>query len=585
MEKNNWIYSYYQGIKNGTYTVGKWIELVYEYIIKGLEKKLFFYDAKKANEAIDWIEEHCFHTEGPLAPGRISLELWQKAFFSAIYGLVDQDGRRQFREILLVIGRKNGKTKMASSAGEYEFRNQEYGSKVFCIAPKLEQADLVYNDIWQMVTLDPEYQKLKEYCSEKNAQRLKIHDDSELPRHRQSDLAIPASNSSVKKIAFSAKKSDGFNPSLCICDEVASWEGDAGLKQYEVMKSGMGARPEGILLSCTTSGYINDSIYDELMKRATRFLLGDSKETKLLPFLYMIDDVGKWNDINELRKSNPNLGVSVSVDYMLEEIAVAEGSLSKKAEFITKYCNLKQNSSLAWLESNVIEAATGEPLSLEDFRGCYCVGGFDLSRTTDLTAACIVIEKDGELYVFSKFFLPEERIVEAQALDGVPYNIYVQRGLLQPSGSNIVDYNDVFNWFTELVESYEIYPLKVGYDRYSAAYLVQQMEQYGFHMDDVFQGYNLHPVITELEGILKDGKIHIGDNDLLKIHFFNSALKVSTEKGRAKLVKIRPAAHIDGMAALLDAMTVRQKWYGEIGEQLKNIRYEENETELEDVST
>ena len=104
-------------------------------------------------------------------------------------------------------------------------------------------------------------------------------------------------------------------------------------------------------------------------------------------------------------------------------------------------------------------------------------------------------------------------------------------------------------------------------------------------MDDVFQGYNLHPVITELEGILKDGKMHIGDNDLLKIHFFNSALKVSTEKGRAKLVKIRPAAHIDGMAALLDAMTVRQKWYGEIGEQLKNIRYEENETELEDVST
>lgn len=585
MKKNNWIYSYYQGIKNGTYTVGKWIELVYEYIIKGLEEKLFFYDAKKANEAIDWIEEHCFHTEGPLAPGRISLELWQKAFFSAIYGLVDQDGRRQFREILLVVGRKNGKTKLASSAGEYEFRNQEYGSKVFCIAPKLEQADLVYNDIWQMVTLDPEYQKLKEYCSEKNAQRLKIHDDSELPRHRQSDLAIPASNSSVKKIAFSAKKSDGFNPSLCICDEVASWEGDAGLKQYEVMKSGMGARPEGILLSCTTSGYINDSIYDELMKRATRFLLGDSKETKLLPFLYMIDDVGKWNDINELRKSNPNLGVSVSVDYMLEEIAVAEGSLSKKAEFITKYCNLKQNSSLAWLESNVIEAATGEPLSLEDFRGCYCVGGFDLSRTTDLTAACIVIEKDGELYVFSKFFLPEERIVEAQALDGVPYNIYVQRGLLQPSGSNIVDYNDVFNWFTELVESYEIYPLKVGYDRYSAAYLVQQMEQYGFHMDDVFQGYNLHPVIQEVEGLLKDNKIHIGDNDLLKIHFFNSALKVSTEKGRAKLVKIRPAAHIDGMAALLDTMTVRQKWYGEIGEQLKNIRYEENETELEDVST
>ena len=570
MTKDNWIYTYYQGIKNGKFTVGKWIELVYEYIIRGLEEKRFFYDGKKANEAIDWIEEHCYHTEGPLAPGRISLELWQKAFFSCIYGLVDKDGLRQFREIFLVVGRKNGKTKLASALGEYEFRSQEYGSRVFCIAPKLEQADLVYNDIWTMVTLDPEYQKLKEYCSEKNAQRLKIHDDSELPRHRQTDLSVPATNSNVKKIAFSAKKSDGFNPSLCICDEVASWEGDAGLKQYEVLKSGMGARPEGILLSCTTSGYINDSIYDELFKRATRFLLGDSKETKLLPFLYVIDDISKWNDINELRKSNPNLGVSVSVDYMLEEIAVAEGSLSKKSEFITKYANLKQNSSLAWIEASVIEAATGEPIDPEDFRGCYCVAGFDLSRTTDLTAATVVIEKGGELYVLAKFFLPSERIEEAQSLDGVPYGIYVQRGLLQPSGSNIIDYNDVFNWYRELVEEYEIYPLKVGYDRYSAAYLVQQMEAYGFHLDDVFQGYNLDPCIRELEGYLKDNKIHIGDNDLLKIHLFNSALKISTEKGKSKLVKIRPAAHIDGCAALLDSITVRQKHYGEIGEQLKN---------------
>lgn len=570
MGKDNAIYSYYQGIKNGTFTVGRWIELVYEYIVQGLEEKRFFFDQRKANAVIEWLEGHCFHTEGPLAPGPLKLELWQKAFISCIYGIVDENGQRQFREVFLVVGRKNGKTKLASSLGNYEFRQGGFGSRVFCIAPKLDQADLVYNDLWTMVQLDPEYIELKEYCSEKNAQRLKIHDDSELPRHRMSDLAVPATNSTVKKIAFSAKKSDGFNPSFCICDEVANWEGDAGLKQYEVLKSGMGARPEGLLLTCTTSGYINDSIYDELLKRATRFLLGDSKETKLLPFLYMVDDIEKWNDINELRKANPNLGNSVSVDYMLEEIAVAEGSLSKRGEFITKYCCIKQNSSLAWLGSNIIEKATGDALDLEAFRGCYCVGGVDLSRTTDLTAACVVIEKDGELYVFARFFLPSERIEEAQAVDGVPYNLYVQRGLLWPSGANIIDYNDVFNWFRELVEKHEIYPLKVGYDKYSANYLVQQMDGYGFHMDDVYQGFNLHPVIQEVEGLLKDGKIHIGDNDLLKIHFFNSALKISTEKGRSKLVKIRPSAHIDGMAALLDAMTVRQKWYSDIGRQLEN---------------
>jgi len=211
---------------------------------------------------------------------------------------------------------------------------------------------------------------------------------------------------------------------------------------------------------------------------------------------------------------------------------------------------------------------------LEDFRGCYCVAGIDLSRTTDLTAGLVVIEKNAELYVFARFWLPSERIEELTAIDQVPYNIYAQRGLLYPSGANIVEYSDVFDWFTELVEKYEIYPLKVGYDRYSATYLVQQMSAYGFHMDDVFQGFNLHPVIQEVEGLMKDRKIHIGDNDLLKIHMFNSALKVSTEKGRSKLVKIKPTAHIDGMAALLDAMTVRQKWFSEIGEQLKNHRDE-----------
>jgi len=573
MQQDNYILAYYQGIKDGTYTVGKWIRLVYEYIVKGLQDKLFFYDQKKANAAIEWIETHCSHTEGPLAPSRIKLELWQKAFISCIYGLVDADGLRQFREVLLVVGRKNGKTKLASSIGSYDWRVAGgYGAKVFNIAPKLDQADLVYNDIWQMTTLDPEWIALRDEVKEKDKYGRLVRDDSMLARHRQTDLAIPGMNANVKKIAFSAKKSDGFNPSLCICDEVAAWEGDAGLKQYEVLKSGMGARPEGLLISCTTSGYVNEGIYDELLKRSTRFLLGDSKERKLLPFLYMIDDIGKWNDINELRKSNPNLGVSVSVDYMLEEIAVAEGSLSKKSEFICKYCNLKQNSSLAWLESNVIESACGDPFCLEDFSRCYCVGGVDLSRTTDLTAASIVVEKGGEFYVFCQFFLPSERIEELQQIDGVPYGIYVKRGLLKPSGTNIIDYHDVFNWFRDMVEQYHIYPLKVGYDHYSANYFTQEMQDFGFHMDDVYQGFNLHPVITEFEGLIKDGRVHIGDNDLLKIHLFNSALKVSTEKGRSKLIKIKPTAHIDGMASVLDAFTVRQKWWGEIGAQLKNER-------------
>jgi phage terminase large subunit-like protein len=570
MSKNNWIYTYYQKVKNGSIVVGQWMLLILEYIIKGLEEKAFFYDQKKANEVIDWIEEHCFHTEGPLAPQPLKLELWEKALIAAMYGIVDESGCRQFREVVLVVARKNGKSLLAAALAKYEWWMGGYGSKVYNIAPKLAQADIIYNNVWQMTTLDPEYQVLKEDVSEKDQHNKSVKDTSVLPRHRMTDLFIPAQNAMVTKIAFSAKKSDGFNPSFCICDEVAAWEGDAGLKQYEVMKSGMGARPEAILLSCSTAGYINDGIYDELIKRSTRFLLGDSKEKKLLPFLYIIDDVEKWNDINELRKSNPNLGVSVSVDYLLEEIAVAEGSLSKKSEFITKYCNLKQNSSLAWLSAPTVERMCGEQLKLEDFRSSYCVAGIDLSQTTDLTAATIVVEKDGELYVFAKFWLPAEKIDEAIERDGVPYNIYLQRGLIALSGDNFVDYHDCYQWLVDMVEQYELLPLVVGYDRYSAQYLIQQLNAYGFKTDDVFQGDNLWGVLQEMEGLFKDGKVHIGDNDLLKIHLLNAAIKMNAERGRGKLVKLNATLHIDGVAALADAFCVRQKWYDEIGTRLEN---------------
>lgn len=568
---DNPIYTYYQKVKDGSIVVGEYIAEILAYLVHGLEHKEFFYDQKKAASAIEWIEAHAFHTEGPLAPQPLKLELWEKAFIAALFGIVDDKGLRQFREAVLIIARKNGKSILAAAIAKYVWWIEGgFGTKVFNIAPKLAQADIIYNNIWQMTLLDPEYQQMKEEFSEKDEHNKKVKDDSMLPKHRISDLYITGTNSQVIKIPFAAKRSDGFNPSLCICDEIASWEGDNGLKQYEVMKSGMGARAEGILLSCTTAGYVNDSIFDEIFKRSTRFLKGDSKEKKLLPFLYVIDDVSKWNDINELQKSNPNLGVSVSVDFMLEEIAIAEQSLSKKAEFMTKYCNIKQNSSLAWLDTVTVNKCFGSPLNIDDFRSSYCVAGIDLSQTTDLTAACVVIEKGGDLYIFAKFWLPAERIEDATARDGIPYQQYITRGLLDLSGDNYVDYHDCFNWLTKMVEEYEILPLMTGYDRYSAQYLIQDLERYGFRCDDIYQGDNLWGVLQEMEGLMKDGKIHCGNNDLLKIHFLNSAIKMNVERGRGKLVKLSPSLHIDGMAALSDAFCVRQKWYDELGDRLQN---------------
>lgn len=547
---SNYILAYYQAIQDGSIVVGRWIRTWYEFIVKGIEAGEFEFNLKKANKAIKFIETFCHHCEG--REDLIRLELWQKALVSVLFGILDKNGNRQFREAVIIMARKQGKTLFASAIIAYMvYLDGEYGAKVYCLAPKLEQANIVYDNFYQMLRKEPEL--------------------DELSQKRRSDIYVQDFNTSVKPIAFNAKKSDGFNPQLVVCDEIASWQGEAGLKQYEVMKSALGARRQPLVLSISTAGYVNDGIYDELIKRCTSFLMGGSKEKRLAPFLYMIDDVEKWNDINELRKSNPNLGVSVSVDYLLEEIAIAEGSLSKKAEFLTKYCNIKQNSSQAWLDYVTVDKASGDEFGFKDFENTYCVGGIDLSQTTDLTSCCVVIEKNQKLHVLSHFFMPANKIEEATAVDGVPYDLFRKQGLLTLSGENFVDYNDCYNWFASLVQEHKIFPLKIGYDRYTAQYLVENMKTFGFHMDDVFQGFNLTPVIRETEGLIKDGVLRIGTNNLLKSHLLNSALKADTESQKVKLVKVGNRTRIDGTAALLDAMTVRQKWCAEIGEQLKNM--------------
>lgn len=548
---DNYIFAYYQKIKDGSIVVGKWVTLLYEIIVSGIENGTYIFNQQKANRAIKFIETFCRHNKGKLAPRPLKLSLWEKAFISCIYGIVDESDKRVFREIALFVGRKCGKTLLASAIMAYEvYVDGEFGSEIYCVAPKLDQSDLVFSAF--------------EFTKDKNP------DLAKRTRKRKNDYIIDSTNTTIKKIAFNEKKADGYNPMLTVADEMSSWPAERGLKQYEVMVSGTGARQEPLTLSISSGGYVNDGIYDELFKRGTRFLLGEAKDKRLLPIFYTIDDPSKWDDINELRKSLPGMGESVSVQFLLDEIDVARDSLSKKTEFLCKYCNLKQNSMLAWLDAFVVENMSGEPLSLETFRSSYCVAGIDLSQTTDLTAATIVIEKGGELYVFAKFWLPAEKIDDAIARDGVPYNIYQQRGLLDLSGDNFVDYHDCYNWLTSLVEQYEILPLMVGYDRYSAQYLIQDLERYGFRTDDVFQGDNLWGVLQEMEGLFKDGKVHIGDNDLLKIHLLNSAIKMSVERGRGKLVKINPVMHIDGVAAMADAFCVRQKWFSEIGDRLKN---------------
>lgn len=553
---DNWIFKYHEAIQKKEVIVGVWVRLCFEILTTGLLNGEWEFNEKKANKAIKFIENFCHHSEG--RSDLLHLELWQKAIVSAIFGVMDKTtGYRQFREAFIIVARKNGKTLFAAAIAAYmTYVDGEYGAKVYFLAPKLDQADLVYDAFYQIVQSDDELDSIT--------------------KKRRSDIYIKAFNTSVKKIAFNSKKSDGFNPQLVVNDEMEAWPGDQGLKQYEVMTSALGARKQPLIISIATAGYVNDGIFDELFKRATAFLKGNSREKRLLPFIYMIDDIEKWDSIEELKKSNPNLGVSVSVEYYLEQIEIARNSISKKVEFMTKFCNIKQNSAVAWLDYwDVMKCVHEEkPLSLEDFRGCYCVGGIDLSRTTDLTAASIVINRDGINHIFTRFYMPQKRYEVAINEDNTPYNIYRDRGFLFISGENQVDYKDVYNWFIELVKVYKIKPLKIGYDRYSANYLVEDLKTAGFHTDDVYQGTNLTPVLHEFEGNLKDGLFDFGDNSMLAAHFLNVAVDINLNDSRMKPVKIEKRMRIDGAMSVFDALTMVSKYHNEIGKKLLNISKE-----------
>ena len=550
----NYILEYYQAITDGSVTVGHWIREWYGQIVNGLQERRFFFNQKKANMVIRFIQTFCRHHEGPLAPGRIRLELWQKAMISVIFGIVDDDGVRVFREILIIMGRKNGKTLLSAClTAAILYLDPDYGKRVYTVATKLDQARLSYEALYQMIQKEPEL--------------------AEITKKRRTDIYIAETNSSAMPIAFSEKKTDGLNPSGAVCDELGAWQGEQGMRQYQVIKSALGARKQPLLVSITTAGYVSDGIYDEMVRRATAVINGTSRETRLAPFLYMIDDADKWDQINEIQKANPNMGVSLTVDNMLEEIAAAEQSLSQAAEFKTKVCNLKQNASTAWMNAkdvNLCFSETGK--TMEDFRHTYALCGIDLSMTTDLTAVVVMVQKGDTVWFFTRFYMPANKLEEATARDGIPYRKYAEQGYLILSGDNVVDYRDVERFYQELRTKYEILPQKTGYDRYSAAFLIQDLEGMGYHMESVSQGSNLTGVIIDAEGMIKDGRLKSAeDNNLMKIHMMDSALQIY-EDNRRRLVKVSSTAHIDGMAALLDAMTMRRNYYAQMEHLLRNER-------------
>ena len=286
--------------------------MLYDVLVQGFSENRWFYDERLAKNALGFIHRYCHHYKGVMAPRRMTLELWERAGISSIFGIVDGTGKRQFNQVFWPVGRKQGKTLIAGGIGTYMgYAAGEYGSEVYYLAPKLEQADLAYSALEFNVHAEPEL-------------------DAITKSTKYRGLVIQETNTIIRKLAFTSKKSDGYNPMFYCADEVAAWPGVAGLRQWEVMASGTGARQEPLGLAISSGGYENDGLYDELMKRGTGFLMGNSREQHLLPIIYMIDDAEKWDDLTELKKSLPNMGVSVSEEFIRKEIDTAHESISKE---------------------------------------------------------------------------------------------------------------------------------------------------------------------------------------------------------------------------------------------------------------
>ena len=395
------ILQYWNEIQSGGINAGKWIRLLYEVILQGLTEHRWYYSHERAENAIRFIERYCHHYKGKLAPQRIKLSLWERSTICLIFGIVDDNVRRMFVEVFLVIGRKQGKTILCAAICTYLAFCGEYGSECYALAPKIDQSDLLFSAVEYNVHAEPEL-------------------DSITKSTKYRGLFIQETNTTIKKLAFSSKKSDGYNPMFWSADEVAAWPGVAGLRQWEVMVSGTGAREEPLGIALSSGGYENEGLFDELMKRGTGFLMGHSREKHMLPILYMVDDPDKWDDLEELEKSLPGLGESVSREFIKKEIDIAHESISKEIEFKTKYCNLKQNMSTAWLKAEDINKMFGWRKPMEELKGKYVVGGIDLSQVIDLTAAGFICEIDGILWTKAHFWIPKNRLEEAMKRDGAP---------------------------------------------------------------------------------------------------------------------------------------------------------------------
>lgn len=530
----DYITEYLEAIKAGKCIVSKRCRRQYEKLVDDINnpKDGYIFDQERAERPIQFIERFCKHSKGEWAGKSLKLELFQKAFISALFGFVDKKtGYRKYRETLLYVARKNGKSVLLSGLALYMLiADKEAGAEIYSVASKKDQAKIIYEETFNMIRQSP--------------------DLIQVVKKRKSDLYFNLTFSKFQPLGKNSDTLDGLNSSLVIIDELHSIK-DRNL--YEVMKQSQSARRQPLLIMITTAGTIRECIFDDMYKYACGVCDGTIDDPHFLPIIYELDSKDEWLDPMKWEKANPGLNHIKKLDDLISKVARAKQSPRDLTGVLVKDFNVIQTVASTWLTFEDVD--NPETFNIEDFKGYYCIGGADLSRSGDLTAATLLfMDKNEKRYVTQMYFLPKDNFEQRVHDEKIPYDKWLEAGLLRLCEGNSINYSDVTAWFMEMVEKYDVTPAWIYYDPYSAAYWVQEMQSNGFNMVKCFQGVKtLSLPMQQLGQDLAAKKINYNNNPLLKWCITNTGVKTDVNGNIQPIKATSPKYRIDGLASLLDA--------------------------------
>ena len=536
----NYLLDYYNEIQKGNIVVGKELFTVIESLINDMDNPRYIFDEKPGNIRIEFIETFCKHTKSPFNGQPFLLELWEKAVLQAAYGFKMADTNlRRFNEVLLLIARKNGKTTFIAGIDLAEFFLSKGGVDIVFASNTTEQANILFEEINNM------REQSKALSNERRSKKNIFH------------IYSPKTKNKIKKLSAQSRNKDGYNIEVGCIDEVHEMTDS---KVYDAIKQSQSTKAEPLIFIITTEGNTVGGFLDNKLDYVRKMIKGEITDERVLPWLYTQDSVNEiYEDKRTWQKSNPSLGTVKTYSYLEDLMNKSRHDLATRVTMLSKDFNIKQLEQGSWLSFDDLNNA--ESYTLDDLKNSYAIGGVDLSSTTDLTAAVLLVIKDNKKYIIPQFFMPSGVIDKRREEDNVPYDIWVKKGLITVTEGNQNDFTLVTQWFMQMIRTYEIRPLWVGYDPWNSQYWIKEMEELGFNMEKVRQGiYSLSEPMKQLEADLKNDKVIYNNNPILKWNLANTQAKVDVN-GNIQPSKLNSRyKRIDGSVALIIAYAVLNRY-------------------------